>query len=280
MYTRRASWKPTNPRDPLLFPTGGPCGGFAFCCSTTPLHDVPVGARYRLTAEQAEACAQDPRLRADTPTVRLNGGLAPITRQDVIGECAFSSLFGPGVQVLTAAEIRAGSPVWHSPASPDDEWNKRLVLPGGRTVGVCTALASGDDGQPLRVPMWREQRQVRNYYALMLIHQDDATAAPDNTVDGSLSEPEVPRERPVEVEFRGLATRTAVFAQSNCATRLCSGPTSGAQEEQKQEEHDHPLPLMSMVASTSGDDHDDGERKPDYVFAVPQSQLRPLSAWY
>ena len=88
----------------------------------------------------------------------------------------------------------------------------------------------------------------------------------------------------MEVEFHGLATRTAVFAQSNCTTRSpihpCSGPTSGAQEEQKQEEHDHPLPLMIMVATTSGDDHDDGERKPDYVFAVPQSQLRPLSAWY
>jgi hypothetical protein len=83
----------------------------------------------------------------------------------------------------------------------------------------------------------------------------------------------------VEVEFRGIATRTAVFAQSNCATRLCSSPTTGAQEEQKQEEHDHPLPLMSMVATTAGDDHDD-ERKPDYVFAVPQSQLRPLSACY
>jgi bacterioferritin-associated ferredoxin len=40
---RRAPWKPKNPRDPLLFPTGGPCGG-PFRCSTTPLHDVPVGA--------------------------------------------------------------------------------------------------------------------------------------------------------------------------------------------------------------------------------------------
>ena len=34
---------------------------------SSPLHDVPVGARYRLTAEQAEACARDSRLRADTP---------------------------------------------------------------------------------------------------------------------------------------------------------------------------------------------------------------------
>jgi hypothetical protein len=81
---------------------------------------MPVSARYRLTAEQAKACARDPRLRGDTPTVRLNRGLVPITRQDVIGECAFSSLFGPGVQVLTVAEICAGSPVWHSPSSPDD----------------------------------------------------------------------------------------------------------------------------------------------------------------
>jgi hypothetical protein len=33
------------------------------------------------------------------------------------------------------------------------------------------------------------------------------------------------------------------------------------------------------MVTTAGDDHDD-ERKPDYGFAVPQSQLRPLTAWY
>jgi hypothetical protein len=54
--------------------------------------------------------------------------------QDVIGECSISSLLGPGFQVLTVAEIRGGSPVWHSPASPDDEWNEALLLPDGRTV--------------------------------------------------------------------------------------------------------------------------------------------------
>ncbi len=81
----------------------------------------------------------------------------------------------------------------------------------------------------------------------------------------------------MEVEFRGIATRAAVFARSNSA-RLCSGPT-GTQEEQKQEEHEHPLPLTSMVTA-AGDDHDDDERKPFYGFAVPQCQLRPLTAWY
>ncbi len=185
--------------------------------------------------------------------MRLNGGLAPITLQDAIGKCAFTSLFGlPDIQVLTAAEIRARNPVWHSPALPDVEWNKTLVLPGGQTVGVCTVLASGDDRQPLRVPtaMWREQRQVRNYHALMLIH-DDANATLD-TADGSLGEPAVPRERPMEVEFHGLATRTAVFAQSNMLRS-----TTGAQEEQKQEEHEHLLPVKVV------DDHDDSERKPD-----------------
>ena len=37
--------------------------------------------------------------------------------------------------------------------------------------------------------------------------------------------------------------------------------------------HEHPLPVKVV------DDHDDSERKPDYVFAVPQSQLRPRSGW-
>lgn len=168
---RRAPWKPENPRHLLLL-TGRPCGGaFRRRTALPPLHDVPIGVRYRLTVEQAEACARDPCLRGDTPTVRLNGGSAPITWQDVIGECAFSSIFGPGVQVLTVAEICAGSPVWHSPASPDDEWNKTLLLPDGRTVGVCTAIASrGDEGQPLLVPLWAQQRQVHNFYVLMLIH--------------------------------------------------------------------------------------------------------------
>jgi hypothetical protein len=74
-----------------------------------------------------------------------------------------------------------------------------LLLPDGRMVGVRTALTSGDEGQPLRVPMWREQRQLRDCYAPMLIH--DADTAYDSA-DGSLGEPAVPRERPVEVEFR------------------------------------------------------------------------------
>jgi hypothetical protein len=34
------------------------------------------------------------------------------------------------------------------------------------------------------------------------------------------------------------------------------------------------------MVTTAGDGHDDDERKPDYVFAVPQSQPRPLTAWY
>jgi hypothetical protein len=35
---------------------------------------------------------------------------------------------------------------------------------------------------------------------------------------------------------------------------------------------------MSMV-TTAGNNHED-ECKPDYVFAVPQSQLWLLTAWY
>jgi hypothetical protein len=155
-----------------------------------------------------------------------------------------------------------------------------LLLPDGRTVGVCTAIASrGDEGQLLRVPLWAQQWQVRNFYVLMLIHDADAGDNNGGVLDqgdGSQGEPALLKERPVEIEFRGFAPRAAVFAQSNCA-RPCLGPT-GAQEEQKQEEHEHPLALTSMV-TTAGNDHED-ERKPDYVFVVPQSQLRPLTAWY
>ncbi len=80
----------------------------------------------------------------------------------------------------------------------------------------------------------------------------------------------------MEIEFCGFAPCAAVFAQSNCACP-CSGPT-GTQEEQKQEEHEHLLVLMSMV-TMAGNDHED-EHKPNYVFVVPQSQLRPLTTWY
>ena len=71
-----------------------------------------------------------------------------------------------------------------------------MLLLDGRKVGVCTALARGDEGQPLRVPMWREQRQQCDLHALMLIHDTAVVDQPD----GGLGEPVVPRERPVEVE--------------------------------------------------------------------------------
>ncbi len=137
---RRAPWKPENCCHLLLL-TGRLCGG-TFCHRTTlpPLHNMPVRAWYRLTAEQAKACTWDPHVHGDTPTMHLNGGLVPITQQGVIGKCTFSSLFGPSVQVLTVAEICVGSLVWHSPSSPDNKWNKTLLLLDGSQHVYCDCL--------------------------------------------------------------------------------------------------------------------------------------------